>query len=276
MKHISKFSKVVDEDGVKRLYIDFTPDGMGLGSKIKAVISNWRLHPEINELSLYCPTGEYWDAKFSELFDFPIVDRLSPAEGIDPSKWIFLLTHEEKTWLRDQISKKPVPPEIIAMEEHYAGVPKELRDKFLVYFNRLQFKKEIYERANAVLKNTDLSEAIGVLVREKDYIQYNRHGSYAKYVQYIDKLSKYAPIVLCCQSTETLNKFKKEYGTRIIAQSENYDVLNSERMKEVAVNMVLLSKCPNMIGNYGSCFMEAAWYYGGCKASVKKVLPWNL
>jgi len=153
----------------------------------------------------------------------------------------------------------------------YFKMPHEFRDLFIPFFKKLRFKDEIYQKADSILNGLDLTKCVGVLVREGDYTVYSRATKPENFFRLIDKLDPTLSIILCCQNTQTLKLFKKKYGKRIISQIEHYDAKDSERMKEVAVNMVLLSRCPHLIGNIGSCFMEAAWFYGECKADVTKV-----
>jgi len=260
------FWRIVKEDGVKRLHLDFMPNGCGLGSKIKGIVSAWRLNPDIEEFSTYFPPGEYWHCKFSDLFTVPNVDREEFDPYVIPSKWRFILTPEEKRILSGD---ERCVLDMIRIESCYEAIPQEILDKFIPYFKKLRFKDEIYERADQVTKDLDLSKCVGVLVRDmQDYVDYHRALPLETYFKKLESVDADTKLIVCCQTEATLNTFKEKYGDRVVVQQERYDAKDADRMKEVATNMVLLSRCPYLVGHQGSCFLEAAWFYGDCKAKV--------
>lgn len=265
----------------------------GLGNRLKGLISGMRLSKILGrELILYWPTTKIFGCDFEDLFEnsFPKIGEKElkkiKKEGNcklyrdvldnmdDPHKYLLF-----KTWrfvfLPNEIPKnfaKVFPSkEGRNIDFEYDRIPEETRQKLLIYTNKLKPKKQIV--GDDFAEKYNLKDCIGVHIRKGDYRftveRRDKVSSDEKFIKRMNEMSK-NKFLLCTDSKETEDKFKKVFGKRIIIFPKgNRKQSKSITIKEALIDLLLLSKTKHILGSYLSTFTELAWWFGNCKSKVE-------
>lgn len=165
----------------------------------------------------------------------------------------------------------------------YDNTPDYFVEKYQKIFSKLNINPEITHRVNEFSK--DWSDVIGLHVRSWYCGRRSWHDS-SLFETEIDKCNPESKIFLCSDNSDIANHFKQKYGERVLQYPQN--LYNTPHLTESGHNhdvsdnmnaftdMLLLSKCPTIIGTFGSSFTECAWWFGGCKAKVIVPIPDNV
>lgn len=165
----------------------------------------------------------------------------------------------------------------------YENTPEYFIEKYLKVFSMIKINPEVTEKVNEFCK--DWKNIIGLHVRSW-YCGRNSWHDSSLFEQEIDKCDPDAKIFLCTDNADIAKHFIQIYGDRIIQYPQtkyttpnmaesghNYDINDN---MNAFIDMLLLSKCPKIIGTFGSSFTECAWWFSGCMAEVIVPKPDNV
>lgn len=165
----------------------------------------------------------------------------------------------------------------------YQKTPDYFIEKYLRVFSQLKINPEILDKVNWFCK--DWKNIIGLHVRSWYCGRRSWHDS-SLFENEIDKCDPNAKIFLCTDNADIAKHFIEKYKDRIIQYPQNLytnpNMAESGHNYDVNDNMnaltdiLLLSKCPKIIGTFGSSFTECAWWFGGCMAEVVIPVPDNV
>ena len=164
-------------------------------------------------------------------------------------------------------------------------------NEFLPYFGFIQPSKDIEDTAwafiNKYKESFDKGEVIGVHLRKGDYkVSFDGRQNISKEEDFIERMNCLLEVnpnykfLLCTEDKETEEKFQEIFdleGTSNNANAESTILIFPKRyrnrneansIKEAFVDMLLLSRCPIILGTFLSTFTEIAWWFSGCKSQV--------
>ena len=265
----------------------------GLGNRLKCLISVMRLSEILErELILYWPIKSYFGCDFEDLFEnsFPkigeeglkkikkegncklyksVLDNLDdPHKYLLFKTWRFVLLPNE---IPENFAKVFPSKEGRDIDFEYGRVPEEIRQKLLIYINKLKPKMQIV--VDDFAEKHNLKDCIGIHIRKGDYRftadRRDKISSDEKFIKRMNEMPK-NKFLLCTDSKETEDKFKKVFGKRIIIFPKG-DRKQSKviAIKEALTDLLLLSKTKHLLGSYLSTFTELAWWFGNCKSKVE-------
>ena len=265
----------------------------GLGNRLKGLISVSRLSEKLGrKLMLYWPNNQYCGCDFDDLFEnsFPKIGEEAfkkikeegnyklykeVLENADDTEKYLLFKTWKFVFLPDEI------PENFArvfpskkgknIDFEYERIPEEIRQKLLIYVNRLKPKTQMI--VDDFTEKHNLKNCIGIHIRKGDYRftaeRRDKVSSEEKFIKRMNEMPK-DKFFLCTDSEKTEDKFKKIFGGRIIACPKgNRKRSKAMAIREALVDLLLLSKTKHILGSYLSTFTELAWWFGGCKAKVE-------
>jgi len=126
----------------------------------------------------------------------------------------------------------------------------------------------------------DIGNLVGVHVRRDDFMtgkeKLGEVSSDNKFFEKMNEILSSNPnkkFFLCTDCQETEDKFKEEFGDKIIVYpKKNRDRTTKLNTQQGLIDLLLLSKTKHIIGTYRSTFNEMAWWLGECKAKVDIII----
>jgi len=263
----------------------------GLGNRIKCLISTIKYYDEmgsrdisiINKCSftpnVYWPINDACGCKFEDLFEQSVILKevcRGELYGIEVDAK-YNDAYINKSWKFIDSNNEP-------LDFKYHKLSQAKINEFLPYFWHLTPKKDIADVAqsffNKYKDSFNKSEVIGVHIRKGDFkVAYDGRAEVSKETDFVEKMRCLLEInpnykfLLCTEDEETEERFRLRFGSNhIIYFPKRFrDRSATESVKESFVDILLLSKCPIIIGTFLSTFTEVAWWMGRCKARV--VIP---
>ncbi len=263
----------------------------GLGNRIKCLVSTIKKCDEYldkgidAEAHIYWPVNKECGCEFEELFRpvIPLVKvHKGELEGIKVDAY-HRNAEFNKSW-KLQNEEGPI-------DFKYHKLSKNKINEFLPYFGFIQPAKDIEDAAWAFINkyrdSFDKGEVVGVHLRKGDFkTLYDGRARVSQEDDFIERMACLLEVnpnykfLLCTQDEETENKFKE-----IFDSNETFKNANAERtilifpkeyrnreepnaIKEAFIDMLLLSRCPIIIGTFLSTFTEIAWWFSGCQSQV--------
>ncbi len=243
----------------------------GIGNRIKCIISSIeKCNGNIDNVYVYWRPKDDRDSnmwEFKKLFKSPLKE-ISKNE-LNTMKTNIDNIEINKSWKFKDLNFK------------YNKLPQSEKDIFLPYFKFLGTTKDISNTVskfmNKYKKSFNKKEIIGMNIRKGSWDTLYDGRQYIstddKFIKKINNLLKINPnykFLLCTECEKTENKFKSIFGedTIIHFHKKCRDRSSIESIKEAYVDLLLLSKCPIIIGTFLSTFTEVAWWIGGCVAQV--------
>lgn len=181
------------------------------------------------------------------------------------------------------------PNEEMYIEEYksidflYEKTPPYFVEKYLKIFFDLKINQEIIERVNQFSK--DWKNVIGLHVRSW-YCQRNNWHNINIFEEQLGRLDPDRKIFLCTDNSNVSNYFTFKYGDRIIKYPQilyddikkaesgyNHNLIDNIN---ALTDMLLLARCPDIIGTFASSFTECSWWFSGCKSNVIIPVPKNV
>jgi hypothetical protein len=165
----------------------------------------------------------------------------------------------------------------------YEKTPNYFIEKYSAIFSNFKINSEIVKIVNSF--SNEWENVIGVHIRSW-YCSRSSWHSNSLFENQIEKCDSNAKIFLCTDNANIAEYFIGKYGDRIIQYPQNryinphmaeschnYDAIDN---MNAFIDMLLLSKCPKIIGTFGSTFTECAWWLSGCKSEVIIPMPDNV
>lgn len=255
----------------------------GLGNRIKCMVSTAKrcddyMNIGVNaEAHVYWPVNNACGCEFEELFKPSIIFN-QHIDNIKLEMSEVNTCHGEvefnKSWKLKSLSHKGI-------DFQYHKLSKSIINEFLPYFGFIEPAQDIEDTVwafmNKYKESFDKGEVIGVHLRKGDfkglYDGRNEVSSEDDFIERMACLLEVNPnykFLLCTEDKKTEDKFKEIFGvhTILIFPKRFRGRDTPKAIKEAFVDMLLLSKCPIIIGTFLSTFTELAWWLGGCKAQV--------
>lgn len=262
----------------------------GIANRIKCLVSLWRLADKYNKkVSLYWIRNHTCGAEFNKLFENK-VEVVSKEELEDDEQGIYRVF---QTWrfltLKDEVPDNfaEVHPNKrrnnIDLEFH--RIPLDVRKSILFYLHQLKPTKVITSIVDKFVSENGVKNLVGVHIRRDDFVMKgnDEKTDVSSDDKFIDKMYEVliedmtTKFLLCTDSQETQDKFKEEFGDRIIIYpKKNRDRTTTLNTQQGLVDLLLLSKTKHIIGTYHSTFNEVAWWLGDCKAKVDIIVDKKL
>jgi len=252
----------------------------GLGNRIKCMVSILKRCDESGSAKayVYWPLNDACGCKFEELFEVATPLKEIGRSELDGVRiGLNYDTYIDKSW-------KFKFNNLEEMDFKYHKLPRDWITSFLPYVWRIRPKKDIEDAAwaffNKYRESFNKNEVIGVHIRKGDFKSlYDGRKNISKEENFIERMQSLLEVnpdykfLLCTEDEETEERFKKRFGdNHIIYFPKRFrDRSNPLAVKEAFVDILLLSKCPIIIGTFLSTFTELAWWFGNCRAQV--VIP---
>jgi len=257
----------------------------GIANRIKCLVSMWRICDRHNKkLYLYWIKNHTCGAEFNKLFEnkFEMVDNLKEMDDSKVSEtWRFLTLPSE---VPDNFAEIDPTPRGNNIDFEFYRIPFSVRKEIFFYLHQLKPTKVITSTVNNFVKKYNVENLVGIHIRRDDFLKgkaglgkVSSDEGFIKKMNEVIKEDETTRFLLCTDSQEIEDKFKNEFGERIII----YPKRNRDRTSVIAtqqglVDLLLLSKTKHIIGTYRSTFNELAWWLGDCKAKVNIIFDKNL
>ena len=260
----------------------------GIANKLKNVVTAlFDAHNSNDRVTLnFGDTTQ--DFHYDEIFT---LEQFSDNGNADVSKTIetwHLLYPEE---IRNRIFLKDVNKNFLVFHENvtydfnnmidlqYNNILDDVKEQILFYFNRIHFSKDILQEVSDYCLGNNVQELTGVHIRSW-YDDPSRKANLHNMDIFMDVMHKRnGNFFVAVDSIEVLNQLKAEFGDRILYREINASDRHVIRSKtkqvyiDGIVDMLILSKCKDIIGTYQSTFTEVAWWFGGAKQEVEIPIP---
>jgi len=255
----------------------------GLGSRIKNVVAAIRRGHVRNDIVVCEPQFQHHylfninQLATRRLFVSHYYQTWMLLNEDDPSPQLHDM--DKKTVIYSPFQDTPNYYENI-IDYQYHNIKPEVIDKWLSYFDRLEWSPYIMNEVYRLFDFYNLEGITGVHIRswydvtDKKFLE--RLYDIRQYAELIESLGV-DRIFLCMDHINILSELKAILdpnieiitrenflpGHRHVAEDYHVDV-----MIYAAIDLHLLGRCKNIIGSYQSNFTELAWWLGRCKANV--------
>jgi hypothetical protein len=260
-------------------------NGAGLGKRIKCLASSMRLADKLSRTIALnwtlnshccCSFSDLFENRFLELRDYELNVIVNRAHMFEYDQW-----HMVGTW-RLLTLPNDVPGNFSRayrsstlgknIDFEYDRIPGAVCNEYARYFATLLptgfINKEVEQFATQFDNNT-ISASIRSWADDKDRSEslFRLENIY----RVLDN-EEQSSVFVSCDSEEVLRHVVRRYGRRVISYPHSAKVgdrLTRRGMQEALIDLLLLSKNDRLKVSAYSCFSEAAWWLGGCRASVE-------
>jgi len=255
----------------------------GLGNRIKNIVSAIRKGHRIGDtVDIRC--------EHKNLFQVAqCVDKPHASNFEIMSTWGLLMLPEEseRKILRvprtvieyhDRGQFGPLPKSI---DFQYSNIENDVVDEFRRYFSLILFRPEILLRVEELSADWEIQDKVGVHIRTW-YDSPDRCSTLYRiedFFKILDDLAETERFFLCVDHPSARDSIFGRYGSQRVLEPVGREIghLSVDRRDQVAfdsmVDMLLLSRCKELVGTYQSTFTECAWWFGGCTQTVQIPVP---
>jgi hypothetical protein len=246
----------------------------GLCNRIKTVVSGMRLREEgqRKRLVIRWPVDSDCGCAFTQLFDNPFEVALSVPRSDVPDYWRLWIAGDE---VPQGFASNYQADDGRSIDLEYDRIPERLQRIYARHFGALSPVPAIRDRVDALAAGLP-TDAVGVHVRRGDFQRpYRPAQNDVQFFAAMDAVLRDRPgarFVLATDSEETERLFVERYRTRIVRHPKSTRARDqAEAICDALVDLLLLGRCPHLIGTYSSTFSEVAWWMGGCRARVTMI-----
>jgi len=270
--------------------ISVSPFGGGLSCRIDCLVSSIKIAEKTGrKLILYWPKNPPCNCHFSDLFANYIkeiqrkdLEKIIKSRNYDiyrenlngfdnKKKFIFISSSRLIGFSKENLQLK------------FEKIPKTFREDISNYIKKLKIRQDILKIVNNFSKKTFSKNVVGIHIRKGDFKTIkNNVGAVSadeKYMEEINRIiqkDKNIKFFLATEDKETEKKFKAIYGNKMITYNKITRYREEEgAVEEALIELILLSKCKLILGNFGSTFTEMAWFLGECKPEMKIIIEKN-
>jgi hypothetical protein len=258
----------------------------GFGNRLKCLISAMRLAEKCSKSLVLCwHRNSHVNCNFSDLFENKIPEITpSDLDEIKKNKNRDEKYEIENSWRLAILPEDDLPSNFSRVyysrtgtnvDCEYDRIPIAVREKILVYVNRLNPKLDVLEKVENFAKNFN-KDTVSVSIRS--WIEcparanlFDLNNVYT----ILDKIDS-SNFFVSCDSQEIIEKLISKYGEKVLLYPKTTyagDRDSSDSMKDVLCDLLLLSKNKRLVASYLSTFPEVAWWFGGCEAKVTIIPP---
>lgn len=249
----------------------------GLGNRIKNIASCYRFADNVEvywesefPVADYAPLNTY----FPDLVNCRDLSgkrlrstwRLETAPDDVPAGFSTVHERFERAWGKPF---SPVIPENKTIDLEYHRIPQKVIDAYVPAFDQIRIAEPILDIVNNFSEKNFGSDVVSVHIRT--WIDAEKRKSLAyKLKEYTELMDKYDDkrFFIATDDRSILPVLEERYGEeRIISYYSSHPEIDS------MVDLLLISKNSAIIGAPFSTYTEAAWWMGGCKATVQ--IAWN-
>jgi hypothetical protein len=259
----------VDEETI---YVDTR---WGLCNRLKTVASAMRLCDERRRprLVIRWPVDSDCGCRFARLFDNSFEVAPSIPRSDVPDYWRLWIAGDDLP--NGFASHHYQAPDGRSIDLEYERIPERLQRIYARHFGALSPLPAIRERVEVVAAGLP-GEAVGVHVRRGDFRRpYRPAQNDGQFFAAMDAVLRDRPgtrFVLATDSEETERLFVERYRVRIVCHPKRTRARDQEEaIQDALIDLLLLARCPVLIGTYSSTFSEVAWWIGGCRARVTMI-----
>lgn len=242
----------------------------GIGNRVKKIMSSLKISDDIEVL---------WTTNFIFPYEslneyFPDLKEVKSSAGkmrydswrlaILPGDTPNNFSTANQKWEKIMGSQlNPKSPKNNSIDFEYERIPQKLQDEYSTILKTIKVSDKILNEVELFHKNFD-TDTVGVHIRTwKDCPKRTKmFYSFERYVQLMSKHSD-KKFFVATDDKKTIEELSKEFPGRIITRDDK------DLKIDAFVEMLLLSKCDNIIGSPFSTFTEIAWWYSECKSKVE-------
>lgn len=156
----------------------------------------------------------------------------------------------------------------------FDNIENDIKNEFLRYFDLIILNKNIIEFIEKTSQSFGISNCVGVHIRS--WIdEPTRHALLHDTQIFIDEMHKHpaSNFYVCSDSQAVVDELLKEFPGRILYRPllhTRHITFEQSSMAslDAIIDLLLLSRCKEIIGSYESTFTECAWWLGRCKQPV--------
>lgn len=209
---------------------------------------------------------------FGELFDNPFGVAASIPRSDVPDYWRLWIAGGE---VPEGFASNYAAADGRSIDLEYARIPERLRRLYARHFGALSPLPAIRERVEAVAADLPV-DTVGVHVRRGDFQRPGRPAQNdRRFFTAMDAVLRDRPgarFLLATDSEETERLFVERYRARVVRHPKQIRARDcAPAIRDALVDLLLLARCPHLIGTYSSTFSEVAWWIGGCRARVTMI-----
>lgn len=254
----------------------------GLGNRLKNVVTAMRKAEKLNDQVLInFPHERYFKIKnFSD-------SGASKQEKIICTTWSLELFEEE---YREAYLKKERILKIYhdystvfelknSIDFQYENIQDWMISRFTRFFKRIEFNSTLLEMVDEYSKVFQIKDSVGVHIRSWVDDQ-GRKARLHDLRMFVDEMQKRngCRFFLCTDCKEIQDEVLRIFPNRVFGISGSIQRHVSVNENDLAfyhafLDLLLLSKCREIIGTYSSTFSEVAWWLSSCKQPVTIPLP---
>lgn len=173
--------------------------------------------------------------------------------------------------------------QIVRLKNHidfqYANIDDEVREEFLRYFSLLMINPDVSATVNAFSDQHGIEDCVGVHIRS--WIdEPTRHKLLHDIGLFVRAMEQHPRSRFYVSSDHHLvvTQLEQAFPGRVISRPlthirhvshDNSNVVSTDAW----IDMLILSRCRELIGTYESTFSECAWWLGGAKKPVTIPVP---
>ena len=250
-------------------------DGSGVGNRIKNLVSALRF-AHYNNDRVVSSLGMTEFVNFNQYV--MVFDDSKPTIPFMTEKLFLIENDKVKEKL---IDPKPIiyhnPNNFLIMyneiDYQYHNIHPEMIQEWLKYWNLLVFDNNFMAKVEEFTKDFDFENLVGVHVRSWSDAPWRNQNLYS-FDRFVKEMEKFPDkkFYLACDLQSEVEKFIAVFGDRIITQNidqtERHTYYNNNSYFSAFLDLIVLSKCNNLILSYLSTFSECAWWIGNCRARV--------
>jgi hypothetical protein len=154
----------------------------------------------------------------------------------------------------------------------YHNIHNTMITEWLKYWNLIIINPALEQIVNEFINKNNLLNAVGINIRNT-----NKYYNFERFILEIEKLSDNTSFFISYDNTEEYKKYLNYFKDRIVSFSPWIERPKDESTKRgfyiKLMDMLILSKCSTLIGEFCNNFTECAWWLGKCSAKV--IIPQN-
>ena len=163
----------------------------------------------------------------------------------------------------------------------YFNIEQSIIDEFLRYFALVIFNREVVDVVESVASEMRLGEKVGVHIRTW-YDAPDRFASLYNiqdFFSVLDGLADTEQFLLCVDHEIARAAVLSRYGSNRVFERQGREIghISFDRRSRVGfdslVDLLLLSRCRQLVGTYQSTFSECAWWLGGASKLIHIPIP---
>ena len=185
------------------------------------------------------------------------------TDVLKENKSIIVMDNPEDYWIHNNV-----------IDMQYHNISDHIIQDFVKYFKKLKFDKGILQYVDSFVQNNDIENCVGVHLRSwSDHAgRKNLLHNTAMFVEIMEKFPN-DKFFISTDDDSVLKEVKDIFGSRIITREfkedkNTYYNSSTDAVVNCITDMLITSKCKQLIGTYQSTFSECIWWLSGAKPII--------